>query len=333
MAELVLGIGMSHSPMVATDTTAWRRFGAVDRRSTFLRDRTGAAVSYTDLERTNGSRYAGLAESDHLDGQAAQVTRALDRLRADVLAAEVDVFIVIGDDQMELHDLDNMPALGIYYGDELVMATRSRFGTYYEDMADVLAEISRGYGMDQRHVFPGHGDLAVHLIASLIDQRFDVAAMRDVVADDHGIGHAFGIVEAQLMGDEKRPLVPVFINNYWPPNQLPPARCYELGLALRTAIEAYPGDLRVAVVASGGLSHFVTDEELDGRVLEALRAGDREALLAIPAEQLQSGNSEIRNWMTLAAACHDRQVAWHEYIPVYRTVVGTGCGLAFLRYS
>ena len=76
-----------------------------------------------------------------------------------------------------------------------------------------------------------------------------------------GLGHAFGVVECQLMDKPGTiPLVPIVVNTYWPPNQMPPARCWALGKALREAIESYPQDLKVAVVASGGLSHFVTDE-------------------------------------------------------------------------
>ncbi|MBO0685538.1 MAG: extradiol ring-cleavage dioxygenase, partial [Candidatus Dormibacteraeota bacterium] len=109
--------------------------------------------------------------------------------------------------------------------------------------------------------------------------------------------------------------------------------CYDLGRAIRKAVETMPGELRVAVIASGGLSHFVTDERLDREVLEALRKGDERCLRDIPVHLLNSGNSEIRNWITVAAACEDKKVAWDEYIPVYRTQVGTGCGLAFARWT
>jgi aromatic ring-opening dioxygenase catalytic subunit (LigB family) len=65
-------------------------------------------------------------------------------------------------------------------------------------------------------------------------------------------GHAFGFVIRRLLGDGQIPVVPLLLNTFYPPNQPSPARCYALGKALRQAIEAYPEDLRVAVVASGG---------------------------------------------------------------------------------
>ena len=53
------------------------------------------------------------------------------------------------------------------------------------------------------------------------------------------------------------------MNTYYPPNQPNPKRCYDFGRTLRSAIEAWPTKARVAILASGGLSHFVVDEDLD----------------------------------------------------------------------
>jgi 3-O-methylgallate 3,4-dioxygenase len=63
-------------------------------------------------------------------------------------------------------------------------------------------------------------------------------------------------------------VVPVFVNTFWEPNPPSAARCYDFGVALGTAIESFPEDLRVGVVASGGLSHFVVDEELAGELVD-----------------------------------------------------------------
>ena len=74
---------------------------------------------------------------------------------------------------------------------------------------------------------------------------------------------AFGYVYNRLMTGATIPTVPVMLNTYYPPNQPTPKRCYNLGQALRGAIESWPKDIRVGILASGGLSHFVVDEELD----------------------------------------------------------------------
>lgn len=335
MAELVAGLAMSHSSLVATDDPEiWLRHEAIDRDNPYLRTRTGEATTYAELERVNGDRYAAQASLEHIAPQVEQTQAAVRRLREAVAAHAVDVLVAFGDDQMELHDLANMPALAVYHGEELVMGTSLRFASYEAELGGDVSSMMRGYAMDAPHVFPGHAGLARHLIASLLEQGFDVGAMDGTPAESgRGVGHAFGLLETTLMAPGAIPLVPVYVNTYWPPNQVPVSRCYDLGLAVRAAIDAFPGDLRVAVVASGGLSHFATDEELDARVLAACERGDEQALRALPAHLLNGGSSEIRNWVAVAAACHDTPLAWHEYVPVYRTPVGTGVGLAFALWS
>jgi catalytic LigB subunit of aromatic ring-opening dioxygenase len=333
VAELAIGIGMSHGPMVVCDGPTWLRIAELDEDSTLLVDTTGKPVSFQELERANGRRYAEQATLENFERQSQRVKRSLARLKEEIAETAPDVVVVVGDDQFELFDHDNMPALGVHYGSELVSCTKGRRGRYGAKVGG-LDDVHRGYGMDEPRRWPGHEPFALHLISSLVDRRFDVSAIKGGADPERGgVGHAFGIVEMQLMDEDKVPLVPVFVNTYWPPNQLPPARCYELGVALREAIDAYPDDIRVALVASGGLSHFVTDEELDRRTLEALRSGNPKALCSLAPHLLNSGNSEIRNWITVAAACHDMRLAWDDYTPVYRTPAGTGCGLTFARWA
>src|SRR5947208_12969081 len=93
------------------------------------------------------------------------------------------------------------------------------------------------------------------------------------------------------------PIVPVCVNTYYPPNQPTPRRCYRLGQAIRAAIESYPKDIRVGIVGSGGLSHFVVDEALDRGFIDMLRDKDAEAIQTLSREKLNSGSSEIRNWI------------------------------------
>jgi hypothetical protein len=82
-------------------------------------------------------------------------------------------------------------------------------------------------------------------------------------------------------------------------------------------------------VASGGLSHFTVDEALDRGVVEALLKGDTAALSRVPVEALNSGSSEIRNWLVLGGAIAGRRNRWIEYQPLYRTPAGTGIGVGF----
>ena len=65
------------------------------------------------------------------------------------------------------------------------------------------------------------------------------------------------------------------------------------------AVQSAQASARVGILASGGLSHFTVDEELDRGVLDACKRNDGEALASLPVEKLNSGNSEIRNWITV----------------------------------
>jgi 3-O-methylgallate 3,4-dioxygenase len=129
--------------------------------------------------------------------------------------------------------------------------------------------------------------------------------------------------------------VPVLLNTYFAPNQPSPKRCVDLGQAIAAAVAALPGGRRAVVIASGGLSHFVVDTELDTRLLEGMRSGDLGALSALPANRMDSGTSEGRNWLVAAGAggAADLKHQWSEYIPAYRSPAGTGIGLAFGLWS
>jgi len=127
-------------------------------------------------------------------------------------------------------------------------------------------------------------------------------------------------------------MVQVMINTYYPPNQPTPARCYALGQALRAAVESYPKAMRVGVLGSGGLSHFAIDEEFDREIARALQEKDARALAGLPRGKLNSGNSEIRNWIALAGATEGLPLAWLVYLPAYRSPAGTGTGLCFASW-
>jgi aromatic ring-opening dioxygenase catalytic subunit (LigB family) len=131
------------------------------------------------------------------------------------------------------------------------------------------------------------------------------------------------------MGERVIPIVPILLNTYYPPNQPTPKRCYALGQAIRQAVEDFAPRKRVAVVASGGLSHFYVDESLDRHVLELLGKKDSDALTALPTAKLESGNSEIRNWIATAGAVERLAMRVVDYVPSYRSEAGSGVGMAF----
>src|SRR5262249_61082176 len=103
-------------------------------------------------------------------------------------------------------------------------------------------------------------------------------------------------------GDNPVPVVPIFLNTYYPPNQPRPARCYAFGQAVRRAVEGFAGDLRVGVLASGGLSHFLVDEEFDRAILKAIADKNADFLRNLPRNKLNAGSSASLNFGGLSRA-------------------------------
>jgi 3-O-methylgallate 3,4-dioxygenase len=98
-------------------------------------------------------------------------------------------------------------------------------------------------------------------------------------------------------------------------------------------VASFPDDLKVGILASGGLSHFLVNEELDRKVINALEAKDFDTLRTLPARLLHTGSSEIRNWITTAAAASNLKLDWISYVPAYRSRAMTGVGLCFAHWA
>jgi 3-O-methylgallate 3,4-dioxygenase len=94
-------------------------------------------------------------------------------------------------------------------------------------------------------------------------------------------------------------------------------------------VQAATGYERIGILGSGGLSHFYLDQELDHLVLHACKRADAETLSNLPVEKLNSGSSEIRNWIVTAGASEHLHTDWQEYVPCYRSAAGTGYGAGF----
>lgn len=312
MARMVAAFGSSHSPMLASRVEDWRDgFLNRDRARQFI-DLDGNSCDYDALLRKAPADALQRIAPERLAARHAEAMAAMARLRADVAAAKLDALIVIGDDQEEQFDHTNMPAIGIYYGQ-----TIGGRPAYQKDAIQVE--------------FPCHASLAQHLIAALQQDGFDLSVMRALAAG-RTEGHAYSFVHRFYMQDDAVPIVPVFLNAYYPPNQPSPSRCFALGEALERAVAALPQDMRVGVMASGGLSHFVVDEPFDTAVIDALRRKDAGFFRNAPLIKLMSGSSEIRNWICLAGAVGSLDLAWVSYVPGYRTPALSGTGLCFAGF-
>jgi hypothetical protein len=326
MAKIVIGMGASHTPLLTLDSQHWKERGAVDYANKALNLSDGRLISYEQLLEEVGPKYEAVVTADVLEKKARQCSAALDRLASELSAAEPDVVIIVGDDQRELFDANNQPAVAIFHGEEVVTN-----GDYsYDDPPEWIRQMGKGYLLDDIHRFPAAPEFALELIRALMDCDVDVATV-EAVADPRkaGFGHAYGFIVERLMRKRRIPVVPLLLNTYYPPNVPSAGRAYRIGRALAQAVALSRSELRVAVIASGGLSHFVVDEQLDRGVLGAFERGDVGYLSSIPREALVAGSSEILNWVLTAGAVADLPFAWQEYHPLYRTPAGTGVGAGF----
>ena len=219
-----------------------------------------------------------------------------------------------------------MPTFAIYHGKSLPVVKH----TGRNNSGWKLAE-ERGWSETAPEYETGYM-LAEHMVRSLTDDEFDIARCNKL-RPEIGVGHAFSFLYRRILPGGKLPMVPVMVNTYYPPNQPTPKRCYALGQAVRKAIESWDADKRVAVMASGGLSHVVIDEEIDQMVIDGLRTKNPDTLWRLPRERLWGGTSEILNWVALAGVVEPMELKFLEYVTTYRSPAGTGCGMGFAYWT
>ncbi len=330
MAQIVLGIATPHAPQVKLPVEGWRALRQ--------KDETDRRIDFAALTRKVKSNIEDELTTELMQQRYDAIQKHLDVLVDRLAQAKPDVLVVIGDDQHEQFLENNMPMFSVYYGDTLELVTkrsdasRAHSRTWNAPELDKIEEaIAAANPIDPIH--PAQPALAHHLIDSFRDDDFDVACSNKL-NPDVGLGHAFSFVYERMLPNGDIPMVPVMVNTFFPPNQPTPRRCYALGQALRRAIESWDDDVRVAVIASGGLSHTIIDEGIDRATIDAIYEKDAEALRTLPRERLNLGTSEIRNWISAAGAFEPMEVTFvGDYMPCYRSPAGTGCGMAFAYWE
>jgi hypothetical protein len=322
MARIMLGLGTSHTPMLMVDASDLPRYEENDRRLKLL-DNDGKAVTFDDLLARKAA--APDVTPRQLTARHAAAQQAMARLSDALMTASLDALIVIGDDQKEMLGDGDPPQL-LIYDRPTIRSQRPEHAPGRPEW--VLRGSDRFYPAGAPRDYPVAGALARHVSGHLADQGFKVTS-GDFADDNVPMGHAFAFVCSQLMRDPPVPVVPILLNALYPPDQPTPARCLEIGEAIAHAVTEFPEEARVGVVASGGLSHFVVDEQLDRNVVSALTERDFATLATLPVNKLNSGSGEVRNWICAAGALRSLRIDHIDYIPGYRTQAGTGTGLCF----
>ena len=337
MAEIILGLGTTHGPLLATPPEAWDGRAEVDRKNPALAWRDG---TYSFEELYEARKEKNFEEQNRIEVRTEyynRCQRALDTLGEHVEAANPDIIVIVGDDQHEWFLDAVQPPFAIFHGEAVTNYALD------EETKDWHRTFGRGHSMFMNHpekdqVYKVADDLACHLVERTIEEDFDTSSCRTQPMGEKGprnLGHAYGFVVRRILRDSPMPMVPVLINTYFPPNQPTAKRCYDFGRALGRAIKNWERKARVAVAASGGMSHFVIDEELDWRLIDGLLNQDAKALTTEPEFSFRSGNSEIKNWIIVAGICveTDLEMTLHDYVPCYRSEAGTGSGMAFATWS
>jgi len=332
MAKIVLGLGSSHTPMLLASDETLPRFAETDQNIKH-RDKEGRPTTYAALLEKADPQMAARVAPAELVARQNKARAAIAHVSKTLANARLDALIVLGDDQDESYLEDCRPTFAIYYG-ETILNSNEQHEAYYERFPAWYIKNRQGFFEDTApREYPVDSRLALHLIDSLMDGGFDLAASKRL-RQGEGEGHAVAYVHRRVMDQRKPvPVVPVFLNTYFPPNQPRPRRCYQLGQAIRKAVETYPGDARVGIIASGGLSHFLVDEDFDRAILKACADKDAGFLQNLPRNKLHAGSSEILNWVGVAGAVAHLDLDWFEYVPGYRTPAGTGTGLSFASWG
>ncbi len=330
MADIVVGIASSHTPQLSSGVDMWPDHAERDRRNPRLLGKDAEYHTYDELLAVAKPGIERELDPALWDAKYRRCQDAVGALAQRLAWAQPDVAIVIGDDQRELFRDDGIPAFACFTGDELLDMPLS--SEALERMPKGIRAASWAAHADHPERHPVSSALSLHLAEQLTSAGFDLTVFERQPAG-RGLGHAFTFPRYRLGLSATTPIAPVFINTYYPPNVPSAGRCYSLGQVIRRGVESWESGARVAVIASGGLSHFVVDEDLDRRILSGITDRDAGILGSVSRKQLRSGTSEILNWIAAAGALESLRAAVIDYVPGYRSPAGTGAGMAFAQWE
>lgn len=188
-----------------------------------------------------------------------------------------------------------------------------RVPTFAVGVADHYDPVDEGYGRRSIPSFEGATDLSWHFVDKLVENHFDPLVCREIEVD-HGLQVP---MELFFGRPENWPVkvLPIWVNTIQYPIPTP-QRCWEMGKILREAIESFPGDERVVIMGTGGLSHqlqgsragFINreaDEDWLNNIAnnyEKFRDMSREDYV----EQFGSEGAELIMWLVMRAAMDDK---------------------------
>src|SRR5688572_32812893 len=241
---------------------------------------------------------------DEDPNQLEQAGAAMQELGKVLDETKPDVILFFGADHVETFSVSCVPSFAIVAGDRAIAKFAGR-----------------------EHNLPIHREMAEDILNKLVvEHDFDIA-----YSEDAELGHAFSVPFEYVIGKRDIPVIPFFTNVYVPP--LPtPRRCEALGKALAEIIKGRKE--KVAIIASGGMSHFpgtskyhYPEFDFDRWLVSQMEAGNTDALLNMTGTQLDEvGNTEMLNWAVMFGAIGAQAGELLDYIPTWHH------GLAMMRF-
>ena len=230
-------------------------------------------------------------------------------LREWIAGVSPDVCIVVYNDHANAFSLEIIPTFAL--------GTAERFA-----IAD------EGFGRRPVPQVIGHPELAWHLGESLILDEFDMTLVQEMEVD-HGLTVPLSVAFGQPAAWPCK-VIPLAVNvvQYPPPTG---NRCYRLGQAIRRAIDSYPGDERVVVFGTGGLSHQLQAQraglinaEWDAHFLDTLVHDPEAATRITHLEYLREAGSEgieLVMWLIMRGAMNPqvKEIYRATHVPTSNT--------------
>jgi 2,3-dihydroxyphenylpropionate 1,2-dioxygenase len=228
-------------------------------------------------------------------------------LRADLEQAKPEVLIVVANDQFVNFFWNNIP-------------------TFFVTTADEVK------GQFTRHKFQyrNHKELGRTIVRAGMQNGIDFSFGEHIE-----LQHTQVVPLYFLLREPKIPILPIYVNTWVDPAPSP-GRCYKVGEVIREVADH--SDQRVAILATGGLSHFPgsprigeIDTNFDHKLLEVMREGKGRSLVDYSVEELlQAGDTEFLNWMVVIGTVSDARASYTSYMP---DLVATGWGFVSWRLN
>jgi OH-DDVA oxygenase/3-O-methylgallate 3,4-dioxygenase len=337
MARIVLGVWTTHGPQLNTTPEQWMRRLPADRaRKHWYK---GVLYSFDELVQLRSSEH--LAEQATLEMRTARYNAcqvAIDHLAEVWARVKPDCCVIFGNDQRELVLPSMQPCYTVYHGDTFWNGPipERRLAT----LPPGIRESEWANRPEQRVEYQGMPELARRLITTGLESGWDFATSDrwpEHEPDHHHAGtpHAFAFILRRIMRAHVVPTLPIITNTFFPPNQPRPWRCFELGKLVHRVVNEWDSNLRVAVFGSGGMTHFVINEDFDRDLIAAIHTRNEPFMRAVDPAYTRDGTSELLNWISASGCLFPTGLSGDliDYIPCYRSEAGTGTAQGFITWT